>query len=326
MHAADQSILATLAYYDALRRPLTLVELYERLIPSARLGFPAPRPLLGDIVSHADALVSAGAVQTECGLYSLASSYAGFGQVFVKRQKESAQKYLKVLKCAWWLQAVPYVRMLAASGSLAMGSTGPLSDWDMFAVVRAKRLYTARFGLLVSTWLMGRLRTKRMRTAPDRFCFNHIVTTDGLSVRHRSLFTAHAVAWLVPVYDPWGYAARLRQANEWVGDFTGTSGGRHFVRRSVEESRVLGGIRRIAELVLNTFIGDGIERILRRWMRARIQAEPATHKPGGRIVADDRELEFHPRSFEAVALARYNTSLSSLGMGQYAEHDSGLLH
>ena len=113
------------------------------------------------------------------------------------------------------------------------------------------------FGLLAAARLMGRLRTKRMRTAPDRFCFNHIVTTDGLSIRHRSLFTAHALAWLVPVYDPWGYAARLQQANEWTSGFTSTHGCHDFVHRSVRHSRFLSGVRRTIELVLNTFIGLG---------------------------------------------------------------------
>jgi hypothetical protein len=60
-------------------------------------------------------------------------------------------------------------------------------------------------------------------------------------------------------------------------------------------------------------------------MQRRIHREPATHEKGGRIVADDRELEFHPHSFEAVALSRYNAALTRLGLGQYAERDSGLL-
>lgn len=325
MHAADRSILATLAYYDALRRPLTLVELYERLIPSARVGFPAPPPTLGDIVTYADALVLGGVIKTECGMYAPSSAYDGFGQVFIKRQKEAAQKYQQLLQSASWLQLVPFVRLLAASGSLAMGSTSASSDWDMFVIVKAGRLYTARLGLLVVAWLMGRLRTKRMRTAPDKFCFNHIITTDGLSIRHRSLFTAHALAWLVPMYDPWGYAGRLRQANAWVGDFVSTPAGEVFVRRSLAHSRTLNAIRRAKEFVLDTALGSVVERTLRWWMRKRIEDEPATHASGGRIVADNRELEFHPRSFEAVALARYNASLSQLGMGQYAEHDSGLM-
>lgn len=324
MEASEQSILATLAYYGALRRPLTLVELSERLIPSQRLGRSGPRPSLGTVASRVDALVSAGALQTECGLYERSDTPAGFGERFIRRQKESAQKYQQLLRSAWWLQAVPFVRTLATSGSLAMGSCSPQSDWDMFVIVKSGRLYTARLGLLLVAFLSGRLRTKRMQTAPDRFCFNHIITTDGLAVRHRSLYTAHALAWLAPLYDPCAYMPRLRQANAWVADFVSTVGGERFVRRSLRCSWLLNAVRRVGELVLDTWLGTACEHVVCRWMRRRIAAEPATHERGGRIVADDRELEFHPHSFEAVALARYNATLTRLGMGQYAEHDSGL--
>lgn len=326
MNDTDRSISATLAYYGALRRPLTLVELCVRLIPSAWLGYHGSRPSLGDIASHVDTLVTAGTADTEYGLYALSDISDGFGQRFVRCQKESAQKYQRMLKYAWWLQAVPYVRTLAASGSLALGSTSSESDWDMFVIVKSGRLYTARAGLLLAAALMGRLRTKRMRVAPDKFCFNHYITTDGLALRHRSMFTAHAMAWLIPVFDPYHYLRKLGQANQWIYDYSSEAGDSEFVRRSVSYSRTLSIVRRILEILLDTFAGVVLERSLRVWMQRRINREPATHERGGRIVADEHELEFHPHSFETVALARYNATLARWGMGQYAEHDSGLVH
>ncbi|MEK7637906.1 MAG: hypothetical protein AAB375_00560 [Patescibacteria group bacterium] len=324
MEALDRSILATLAYYGALRRPLTPVETYERLIPSERLGVPALRPTLGAIVSRLDALVADTTVVTEYGLYALADTPAEFGALFVQRQKESARKYQRLLKYAWWLQAVPYVRALATSGSLALASTGKESDWDMFVVAHAGRLYTARTSLLLATLMMGRLRTKRMRSAPDTFCFNHYITTDGLALRHRSIFTAHAMAWLIPVFDTNNILRKLWQANQWICDYSAQAGGTEFVRRSVTHSRVLNAARRTLEFFLNTFIGAAIERVFRVWMQRRINRNPVTRERGGRIVADARELEFHPHSFEAVALARYHTTLTRYGLGRYLERDSGL--
>lgn len=326
MEASEHSLLATLAYYGALRRPLSLVELYSRLIPSRRLGQEEPRPPLGHLASRLEAYVTEGTVRVEQGLYVLDKAEDRFGVHYIQRQKESTQKYQRMVNYAWWLQAVPYVRTLAASGSLALGSTSSQSDWDMFVIAQAGRLYTARAGLLCTAWLMGRLRTKRMSVAPDTFCFNHYITTDGLALRHRSMFTAHATAWLVPVFDTQGFLQKLRQANQWICDYTMLAGDVLFVRRSVSYSRVLNGVRRLLEIFLNTPAGSVIERGLRSWMQRRINREPATTARGGRIVADDRELEFHPHSFEVVALARYNATLTRLGLGRYLEHDSGLTH
>jgi hypothetical protein len=196
----------------------------------------------------------------------------------------------------------------------------------VFAVVQARRLYMARLGLLLAARMQGRLRTKRMRSAPDHFCFNHIITTDGLAIWHRSLFMAHSLAWMIPFYDPYAYAPRLREANGWVAGYVAECGNVFSERRMLHGSRVLTVVRHIAELILNTPLGDALEYLIRRWMQRRIAQEPLTYERGGRIVADTRELEFHPRSFEAVALTRYNASLGRLGLGQYAEHDSGLTH
>jgi predicted nucleotidyltransferase len=287
-----------MAYAEAFPWPLTPVELQERT------GIP-----LGEITSRLEALggVSEDAWRTR-----------------VRQQKECAQKWTRMLRRAWWLQAVPYVRAIFASGSLALGNTDPDSDWDLFVVAQKGRLYTARAGLLFAAWLMRRLRTKRMRAAPDRFCFNHLITTDGLAIRHRSIFVAHALAELVPMHDPRGLLSRLWQANHWIADHRPIPNGTVFVRRSFQRSRVLGALQWSIEFVLNTFVGTLVERALKRWMQKRIAREPATHASGGRVVADDRELEFHPASFEAVILARYNAALGRIGLGQCAQRDSGL--
>lgn len=320
--------MATLAYYGSLRWPLTIVELSERMIPCGRLGHagPAETMSVGEIVSAVARLVETGRVRADSGLFTVGDAPGDIVRYRIARDSLSSEKWRAMLGRAWWLQCVPYVRLLSAGGSLAMGSSGPQSDWDVFAVVEAGRLYTARAGLLLVAFCMGRLRTKRMRTAPDRFCFNHIITTDGLAIRHRSLFTAHALSWLVPFYDPHGYAKRLRQANLWISDYVTSTGSDAFIRRTLVRSRLLSVVRRCIEMTLNTFVGSMVERIVRRWMRARVAADPATAARGGRIVADEYELEFHPRSFELVALRRYNAALAQFGMGQYAERDSGLTH
>lgn len=317
----EQSILVTLAYYNALRWPLTALEVLQRRVPTQHNESSVK---IGSIIDALDTLAGRGAIAAHSGLYWIGSLNADGVANRVTRESLSADVWPQVLRSAWWLQAVPMVRMIAGSGSLAMGSSGASSDWDVFVVVEKGRLYTARFGLLVVAFLMGRLRTKSMRTAPRRFCFNHIITTDGLSLKHRSVFTAHVIAWLVPFYDPWKYASRLADANRWTREYVAETSTRAFNRRAVKSSFVLSGVRRLFEAILRTWIGGMLERLLRFWMQRRISADPSTNAKGGRIVANDRELEFHPRSFEGVALQRFNSTLRSLGLGAYVQYDSGL--
>lgn len=324
MEVAERSTLATVAYYSALRWPLTVEEIARRCISPSRLGGAGPGPSIDEVLAITERLAAAGMLRASDGLYLVGERPADLREHRVRRGMITAAKWRRMLRAARWLRVVPYVRMMAGAGSLALGSCSDSSDWDLFVVVQARRLYTARAGLLLVAWFMGRLRTKDMREASDRFCFNHFVTTDGLAIRHRGLFMGHALAWLVPFYDPSGVAEKLRHANAWTADVIARPSDSSFAWRQLAPSRILGTVRRTLEAVLDTFVGRLIERALRRWMQGRIEREPATHEKGGRVVADDRELEFHPHSFEAVALARYNATLSRLGLGQYAEHDSGL--
>jgi len=138
------------------------------------------------------------------------------------------------------------------------------------------------------------------------------------------LYIAHGISAFVPLVDPQGYLGKLRQANPWTAEYMTGDSGSQFVRREVRPSLVLHAFRTTLEILLDTPIGGRFESLMRRWQQRRIEREPATHAPGGRVVADDRELEFHPRSFEAVVLARYNALLMRHGLGEFAERDSGL--
>src|SRR4030042_891142 len=79
---SDRPILATLAYYDGFRWPLTIAELHERLIPSGRLEVSDARPDIGALVARVDALVRSGQVRSDLGLYALAREDDG---IFARR-------------------------------------------------------------------------------------------------------------------------------------------------------------------------------------------------------------------------------------------------
>ena len=98
-----------------------------------------------------------------------------------------------------------------------------------------------------------------------------------------------------------------------------------FVRRSVKPSIALRSIAVLGESFLNNKLGNLLERFLKKYQHWRIRANPVTYEKGGRIIFDDGELEFHPHSFEAKAIDRYNRALRDLGIIPLQEEkDSGL--
>ncbi|HXV26436.1 MAG TPA: hypothetical protein VD862_00175 [Candidatus Paceibacterota bacterium] len=315
----DDRILAVLAFGEAMGTPMTAQQVWQRMPPGpGAVSLAETLDVLARLSAH-------GTVRAVDGWYAPAGTPSDAFIARLDRLNMRADKFRRMLRKAFWLQGVPFVRALAASGSMSAGTTGADSDWDMFVIARAGRLYTARFFLVAAAWCVGSLRTKRDRIAPDKFCFNHYVTDRGLVIRHRSRYVAHALASLIPVHDPGGYVDRLRQANGWVAEYIARwpVPSAVTVRRTVRRSRILGALRYVAELVLRTPLGGLLERVLRSWQQGRIHREPVTHARGGRVVADGQELEFHPHSAERAVVARYNARMAALGM-PVQERDSGL--
>jgi len=84
--------------------------------------------------------------------------------------------------------------------------------------------------------------------------------------------------------------------------------------------------RRYKEMILDTSVGDWLEKKLRKKQEQRIKKDPMTLKPGGRVVFNDNQLEFHPDSPEKGVLEKYNKKLEEIGLAALGhQKDSGLL-
>ena len=140
------------------------------------------------------------------------------------------------------------------------------------------------------------------------------------------MFTAHTVSRLISVLDVGGYFRLLLQKNNWMDEYATKTAPKKYVLRTICPGFILWLTRNIIEFLLSSFLGDIIERLLMRWQVARIRKNPKTHSPGGRIVAHGKEIEFHPQSFEYIALGKYNAVLERLGMGKFLERDSGIFN
>ena len=94
--------------------------------------------------------------------------------------------------------------------------------------------------------------------------------------------------------------------------------------RNIKPNKLMFGLAKGGEALLNNFFGDILEKMLMAFQQKRIKNNPATYESGGRIIFTDKELEFHPRSFERVVIYNYNNGLKKFGVLGIKEKDSGL--
>ena len=328
-------ILATLVYYDIFDFPLTMLEVHKYLINLGRLSQTVFTSLtckyksdlfkVSDIAVELDSMIKAGVIGHKNGFYFL-SGRDGLYELRIEREKISAQKWKKFLRIAKWFQAVPYLRAILASGSLAINNTDKESDFDVLSVAKSGRLYTCRIFLCLVASLFWARRTRSDIIAPDKFCFNHYVTDKNMNIRHESLYNAQTYANLKPVLVADGIFNRFYVENVWLKKYIHNFiSADKFILRSVVSSPMLTGIGRFGEFILNSPLGDKIEDWAKKYQQKRIRENPVTYEPGGRVVFNDNELEFHPQSFETFAIDKYNRGLKQLGIIPLCEEkDSGL--
>lgn len=215
------------------------------------------------------------------------------------RRHRLAQAKWKILQRVVRLMVyVPFVRMIAGSGSLALYNTTATSDLDVFVVARRGRIWTTRLLLLMLTQLTGRRRKHWDRQAPDKICLNHYVTDDALLIapQIRTVYTAMVYTHLVPLYGHRTWQAFTAANAVWLKRFIMYSLPLPlpFVQRVPVASSFM-RLRRQLEALLLEPGGKLLERGA-EYIQRRVITRHTLPGQVGRVFVSAHELAFHPHS------------------------------
>ena len=304
----DKGVLRAIVYYDCLDYPLTREELEVFSFKNdegQEIGLPAQA---GNLIEEAD------------GFYFLKGRENLIG-ARKERNEISKNKWKEALKAVRWLKLIPYIKLIFASGSLALNNTAKESDLDILIVVKAGRIWLARFSTVLLLGFLGMRRKRHQRIAPDKICLNHFITDKSLYIPRKSIYTAQLYARLVPVFGEENLVDKFYQANLWIKEYIP----KFSIKSQLSIFNPQNFIKKIGEKIFDTKFGGWLESILRSYQLRRIKNYHLTYKPGGRIKADDESLEFHPDSPELKIIEKYNQTMIRLGFPELAkEADSGL--
>lgn len=241
----ERAILLTVLYADLFDYALTEEELYARLVGAA-----APR-------RHVQAATArlGGAYLAATQGYVVWQGREHLADLRRHRRAVAPELWATAGRYGRWLARVPFVRMVAVSGSLAVENAEARSDVDLFCITDAGRLWVARLFIVP----LSKLTRHLPRRFPLYLCPNYLLALDALEVRERNLFTAHEVVQAVPL---WGGDAfrRFADANAWVRGYLphGRAGGMPALptapRRPV--------LTRACEALLRGRAGDLLDRLV----------------------------------------------------------------
>lgn len=286
----SKHILTTLAYYDILDYPMTSFEIWKYLTMASEQESANNKQLysLADIVTELEGNSSRKLIEEYRGFYFLKGRKDLVGQR-IKRNKISESKYRILLRVARVLRFVPFVRMVAVTGRLAMKNADEKSDLDLLIVFEHGKIFTGRILVTLVVHLLGKRRYKGKIT--NRVCLNYFITTKSLEIGLKDLYSASEYSFMLPLFGLEAFK-EFQQKNDWIKNYKinyqkdgATS------QKMLTDTHFTKLFRKAGEKLFNF---NFIENVLKNWQIKRINRNPKTHQAGSLIVADDESLVFLP--------------------------------
>lgn len=278
----DQAVEAALVYADLFDAPLSAEDVW-RYLP----GVVATREAVQVVL----ALVPAEAAHHFLPTRRAVVAQKQWRAEASRRLWQQARRFGHVLRC------LPFVELVAVTGSLAVDNADDGDDVDLMLVVRPGRLWSVR-ALAIVVARLARL------LGGARLCPNYLVASTNLALRQQDLFVAHELFQMVPLHGAETYR-RLLAENAWARVLLPNA-----EPRAVPADPPPAFPRRLAEWLLGGAVGEWIERWEARRKIARFQPEAA--EPGGEAVFTADECKGHLDGHGARTLARYERRLEQL--------------
>ena len=205
----DKKILSTVCYYDVFDYPLTSFEIYKHIveIKSDNERREDESISIADVWERMRESGLGRFIERKNGMYFLRGREDLVGQR-IERDKISVAKIKKLRKVVYFLRLVPFVRMIAVTGRLAMKNAKMDSDWDVLVAVKGGRIWMGRTLITLVCHCLGKRR--HHNKTKDRVCLNYFITADSLEIRNKDLFSANEYFFCIPIFDAGKYFKKFQ--------------------------------------------------------------------------------------------------------------------
>jgi hypothetical protein len=287
----SKNILRTIIYYDILDYPLTVFELWKYLIEIEKED--DKECSLGEVIEMLESEELKRHIEDFRGFYFL-KGRSDLVEKRIQNDKNSIAKYKIAKNVAWWLRFVPFVRMIAVTGTLAMKNSEKNSDIDFFVVLEKGRLFTGRFLVTAMVHIFGKRRYgKKIK---NRICLNYFITAKSLEIKRKDLFAANEYSFIYPLFGFDVFQKFCRANIEWINKFKPNYQLPELkpAQYYSEHSKASRFIQNTKETLINILGGDRIEVWLKRKQVEKIKRNPLTYKKGGYVEYNEDNLVFLP--------------------------------
>ena len=206
MTQLQKAILKTLAYADVFDYPLTLPELHNFLIGQKASLQDLEKTILGMEKIDKD------------GQFFLLKKRPKIVQARQKRFEWSQNKLKIAQRVAKYLKLIPFIKMVAVTGNLAMNNAEEKDDIDLLIVTSQNRLWLTRLLTVFLVELVANRRRPKDQEVEDKICLNMFLAENYLSLpkKEQDLFSAHEVFQAKLLWEKERTYQKFLKANQWA--------------------------------------------------------------------------------------------------------------
>lgn len=309
MSQLSKNIITTVAYYDIFDYPLTAFEIWKYLV-----AYGAENPAQGmeaglsDIAEELENKELKKYIGQYRGYYFLKGKN-DLVEKRIRRNKISEKKFKIIRKVVWFLRFVPYVRMVAVTGRMAMKNASEESDLDLLIVLKHGRIFTGRTLVTFLVHILGKRRYGKKIT--DRICLNYFITDKSLEIQLKDLFSSSEYSFALPMFGFKNFQ-KFQEANIWIKDTKPNYNPEKLANlKMIPDSDASRFLRKWGERIFSV---NFIEKNLKKWQIRRILADPRTKRSGSMIVANDDSLVFLPEPQGPKVFEEFKKNLKKLAL------------
>jgi hypothetical protein len=283
----EMAIAESVLYASLFDYPLTLAQLRQTLIestqtPSEILQAYEFSPRLQSVIAYQDGFFFP----------------VGRAHLIDERKRREARSRAFLRRHSLFLSLVcliPYVKMVALSGSIAHLNLDGDGDLDLFIVTRGSRVW--------STAVLVVVLAKFLRRRPI-VCANFVLADSRLALEQQDLFSASQIVHLKPLVGREVFQAFV-SANAFVARFYPNFHDAGSPQLPFRPRRRLAVVKRAAEVVLAP-PWSGLEWLCRTAYRRYLRTKAASWDSPDQVRLDDDCLKLHTHSHRHSVLERFD--------------------
>jgi hypothetical protein len=292
MTAEEQAIARSVLYASLFDYPLTLAQLRQTLIESAQT--PTEIQAL-----HARSEALRATIEYRQGFFFPRDRR---DLVSERRRREARSRIFldRHRRLLSLLCVLPYVELVALSGSVAHLNLEGTGDLDLFIVTKGRHVWSVS----VAAVLLAKLLRRRQTT-----CVNFVLADSALSLDQQDLFTASQIIHLKPLVGDEMYR-RFVAANPFVSRFYPNFRVAPRLQRR-GWSPFIHGAKRVVEFAL---AGPSVlvENLCRRAYRSYLTRRASTWHSPEQVRLDSDCVKLHTQSHRQSILSRFDRAVHTL--------------